>query len=571
MRRWSGAGGLSLASVGVVVGVVVAADPVGAHHGRDDMASVEAMARLAATDPSRSAALPTPLILAASAALLGLAVMAHRRRRRRSGASPAPVPGFSSLRSGARGHPRRVAAAVAAAALFAVSLTAISAPAGAASMLLPDLISDEPDPAGGVEVNTWTGTPRLVLRFDGYVTNVGDGPLEVSGNPQITNPTDPAAVHQRAIDTAGDWHVVGTPPVQFETADGHNPFHLREVGRYSLWNEARTAEAAPGQKVGFCLYDIERAEAEDYDGPSNPRVYSGTVTQFCDADNPSTTDLVMGTSAGWRDVYAAYLTFQWIDVSETAPGRYYLANEADPYDRVVESDETNNQVAFAGSPSVVPGYNALPVAGATTAGQPVAISLAAEQFGSPGPRQFEIVVPPQHGTLDVAPGVGFTGPTVTYTPAPGHDGSDSFEYVARDGASAFPLTPTRAAVAIIVGDGSGASVEISGAPASLIAGTSAALTATIANGTGPVDAVFKALAELTETKSELLQYQVKAITGGMDAQGEVTVTLEEDGRRVIGHGAHTDIIVASARAYVHAINRLDGHKERREVDGPRGI
>ncbi len=92
-----------------------------------------------------------------------------------------------------------------------------------------------------------------------------------------------------------------------------------------------------------------------------------------------------------------------------------------------------------------------------------------------------------------------------------------------------------------------------------------------AQGDGPVDAVFKAITELTQTKAELLQYQVKAITGGMDAQGEVTVTISDEGRRVIGHGAHTDIIVASGRAYVNAINRLDWHKERREVDSPRGI
>ena len=92
-----------------------------------------------------------------------------------------------------------------------------------------------------------------------------------------------------------------------------------------------------------------------------------------------------------------------------------------------------------------------------------------------------------------------------------------------------------------------------------------------AQGDGPVDAVFKAIVALTAAKSELLQYQVKAITGGMDAQGEVTVTVEEDGRRVIGHGAHTDIIVASGLAYVHALNKLEWHKERRPLDGPRGI
>jgi 2-isopropylmalate synthase len=90
-------------------------------------------------------------------------------------------------------------------------------------------------------------------------------------------------------------------------------------------------------------------------------------------------------------------------------------------------------------------------------------------------------------------------------------------------------------------------------------------------GDGPVDAVFKAIAELSETKSELVQYQVKAITGGMDALGEVTVTVEEDGRRVIGHGAHTDVIVASAKAYVHALNKLEWHRRRRSVDEPRGI
>ena len=94
---------------------------------------------------------------------------------------------------------------------------------------------------------------------------------------------------------------------------------------------------------------------------------------------------------------------------------------------------------------------------------------------------------------------------------------------------------------------------------------------TTAQGVGPVDAVFKAIAALTETKSELERYQVHAITGGMDAQGEVSVTVHEDGRRVIGHGAHEDVIVASAKAYVHAINKLEWHKRRRQLGGPKGI
>ncbi|HTY19703.1 MAG TPA: 2-isopropylmalate synthase [Myxococcota bacterium] len=94
---------------------------------------------------------------------------------------------------------------------------------------------------------------------------------------------------------------------------------------------------------------------------------------------------------------------------------------------------------------------------------------------------------------------------------------------------------------------------------------------TTATGVGPVDAIFRAVAELTETKSELVRYQVNAITAGLDAQGEVSVTLSEGGRRVIGHGAHYDVLVASAKAYVHALNKLEWHKKRHAVAEPKGV
>ena len=94
---------------------------------------------------------------------------------------------------------------------------------------------------------------------------------------------------------------------------------------------------------------------------------------------------------------------------------------------------------------------------------------------------------------------------------------------------------------------------------------------TVASGVGPVDAIFKAIAELTETASELIRYQVHAVTAGLDAQGEVTVTIEEEGRRVIGNGVHEDVMVASGKAYVNAINKLEWHRRRHELDEPRGI
>lgn len=75
-------------------------------------------------------------------------------------------------------------------------------------------------------------------------------------------------------------------------------------------------------------------------------------------------------------------------------------------------------------------------------------------------------------------------------------------------------------------------------------------------GDGPVDAVYRTIAAITQTKSKLLMYVVKGITGGTDAQGEVSVRVQEDGRTVTGHGVDTDIITASARAYLSALNKL---------------
>jgi len=81
-------------------------------------------------------------------------------------------------------------------------------------------------------------------------------------------------------------------------------------------------------------------------------------------------------------------------------------------------------------------------------------------------------------------------------------------------------------------------------------------------GDGPVDATLKAIRKLTKTKAKLLHYNVGSITGGTDAQGEVTVRLEEGGRTAIGRGSSTDIIEASAKAYIHALNRLQMKKEK---------
>jgi 2-isopropylmalate synthase len=83
-----------------------------------------------------------------------------------------------------------------------------------------------------------------------------------------------------------------------------------------------------------------------------------------------------------------------------------------------------------------------------------------------------------------------------------------------------------------------------------------------AQGGGPVDATFKAIEIIVASGTELQLYSVNNITSGTDAQGEVTVRLSKGGRVVNGQGADTDIVVASAKAYLNALNKLHSNAEK---------
>ena len=76
-------------------------------------------------------------------------------------------------------------------------------------------------------------------------------------------------------------------------------------------------------------------------------------------------------------------------------------------------------------------------------------------------------------------------------------------------------------------------------------------------GNGPVDATVKAIELLVNSGSDLLLFSVNSITNGAEAQGEVTMRLSKSGRIVNGVGSDLDIVVASAKAYLNALNRLE--------------
>ncbi len=92
------------------------------------------------------------------------------------------------------------------------------------------------------------------------------------------------------------------------------------------------------------------------------------------------------------------------------------------------------------------------------------------------------------------------------------------------------------------------------------------IRADAALGTGPVDAVYRAINRIVQVDNELTEFHVKSVTEGIDAQGEVTIRVESKGRSYVGRGADTDIIVASAKAYMNALNRMLAIERRQDTE-----
>jgi 2-isopropylmalate synthase len=82
-----------------------------------------------------------------------------------------------------------------------------------------------------------------------------------------------------------------------------------------------------------------------------------------------------------------------------------------------------------------------------------------------------------------------------------------------------------------------------------------------------VDAAYKAIDLITKVPGTLMEYQIRAVTGGKDAMGEVRVVVETNGQRVVGRGSSTDVIEASVRAYLNAVNRVVASRK----SGPRTL
>jgi len=309
------------------------------------------------------------------------------------------------------------------------------------------------------------------------------GPLDVRGNPQIEGD-----VKQRMFN-GEEWEVVGTPPVQFETNDGHNHFHFMNAARYQLWNEARTEVIGDSSKVGFCLIDTEAVE-EGFES-----AYDLADNGYCERNNPDATELFMGITPGWRDTYEANVTFQWVNTSNVAPGRYWVSAEVDPLNHIVESNEDNNGIVFSTAKYDVDGY----IARRLDVQSPGTIQLKARQIGMVGQRAFVITEGPTNGSLNVPIGFDILDDQIRYTPADGFSGTDTFSYLAHDTTSPYPYEAEVVEVTINVesdaGDTTAEGDDADGAIADLEVGDIPELVTrrfSTFEVTGPDDAMFYA-------------------------------------------------------------------------------
>jgi len=413
-----------------------------------------------------------------------------------------------------------------------------------AKPLLPNLVADPPDnmvlaaESESVEGSNRGAPAQLLLRFDGYVHNVGPGALDFRGSrakPTLSRQTEkeveiaeknkeplsspsqkteeelatpPMTVTQRLflpiegkteaerqaeetnVDRPAHVEETSAGEMIYVNADGHYHWHLQKVAKYSLWNSTKTAEVAPAQKVGFCLDDSQHVESGK--GPKTA-AYADNVApyrEFCQQYHPDATSLYEGVSPGWRDLYTRELAFQWVNVSNVLPGEYWLREDVNPLG-VIKEEGGANEPAYATTPTIVPGYDALAQAVSTEVGKAKTVTLTAEAWRGeengereeklPNPT-YTIVGAPAHGSL-----TAIAGDQLTYVPEPGYSGPDSFEFSASDPNSPFPTSPARATVSISVGQVPQPSLSIAGAPAGMLAGTSVTLGATVTADDGGVE------------------------------------------------------------------------------------
>jgi len=204
--------------------------------------------------------------------------------------------------------------------------------AGGGTPLLPDLIPVASEEEGYLydwTIEQVTGD-RTLLRMSTATANIGQGPLELRGS--TTHPDGTQDVLQRVFENDGAYkdHLAG----EFVYHPEHDHIHFEGYAEYNL-REVTVDNGvgdvvATGGKTSFCLIDLDDYDLSLPGAPRSARYESCGNRQ--------------GLSVGWEDIYHRTLPDQWIDITDVPIGTYWLEVVADPDNRILEADDTNNVV-----------------------------------------------------------------------------------------------------------------------------------------------------------------------------------------------------------------------------------
>jgi len=230
----------------------------------------------------------------------------------------------------------RILALLVAATAIALAGVATVAVAGAVTdgALLPDL---RQEPPYGISART-APHGRVVLTFASAVGNVGQGPLILNGRRSRSNPT--MTVTQEVLHTDGTREQIPVAGGMRYTPSGHNHWHFLTFDAFELHDPATGASVAQGHKIGFCLGSRYTVAPLPPNTPATPAIDTN-----CGRFLPRLTRMRMGIDVGYEDDYAAYLEFQYIDITRVPPGRYVVVHRADPQARLVVGDRADDVAA----------------------------------------------------------------------------------------------------------------------------------------------------------------------------------------------------------------------------------
>jgi hypothetical protein len=220
-----------------------------------------------------------------------------------------------------------------------VSPAALSALASAPGDLLPTL-APQAGVLGDLDLVKDPNSGAVLLRFANAIANTGQGPLLVVGHRESASPKtvdpdrDTMPAFQRILQSDGTWREVPVGTLTYHPA--HHHFHFDGAARYRLLAPDGTV-LAESPKVSFCLADVQVVDG------SLPGFKKSPTYNSC-AHDPYATDLQMGVSVGWEDIYGKDLIGQAFDVSalmQQAPQWYTLESTTNPQGLLLEGHQAS--------------------------------------------------------------------------------------------------------------------------------------------------------------------------------------------------------------------------------------